>query len=396
MLYKIDKLKGTANWSRFEYEMKAVWVIDGVWDVVHGRKARPIHTKPEKSTNAAEPAATATYNAEMDEWTKGEEDREDATDKWDMKNEKAMARLVFYTEEGPRQHIKNLTTCSEQWKMLKKIYGVSDLATRSLALSKIARMESASYKGIQEYSEAIKKQHTILTNMGCGLPAWVLSTFFQLGLEDGLEPYTFQLIQAAKASGKELEIDDIASALSEHDNRLKLSEDTAKVLAAKFGKQDKANQDKKKKKSEKAEKAEKLTCSHCDMKGHLKDKCFYLVKEKRPRNWKPNKEELSIEYIDKKKASASKTVASEGTSHEHASSFKVINMGILAPDLGDGKEDAVYMDSASDVHTLWDRSKFEDDYTPSSGTISGIEGQTLQVHGRGTVYLPALIDGEIF
>ena len=106
-----------------------------------------------------------------------------------------------------------------------------------------------------------------------GLPAWVLTSFFRMGLEEGLEPYTFQLIQAAKASGKELEIDDIASALSEHDNRHKLSEEKAKVLAAKFGKQDKADQDKEKKKSEKFN---KLTCSHCDCKGHLKDKCLRI------------------------------------------------------------------------------------------------------------------------
>ena len=243
--HKIDKLKGTANWSKFEYEMKAVWIMDGVWDVVQGRKTRPIEPKqPEKKTNDEE----ATFLASKKEWEELHNIWIDNTDKWDTKNEKAMARLVFYTDDEPRQHIKTLTTGHDQWTMLKKIYGVSDLATRDLALSKIARIESSSYKGIQEYSEAIKKQATILNDMGHGLPAWILTSFFRMGLEAGLEPYTFQLIQAAKTAGKELEIDDIASALAEHDNRVKLSEDSAKVLAAKFGKQDKAAQDKKKKK----------------------------------------------------------------------------------------------------------------------------------------------------
>ena len=256
--HKIDKLKGTANWSKFEYEMKAVWVIDGVWDVVQGRKTRPVEPKkPEKTTiNTADPTGS-TYNVRLNEWEKLQEDWVDNTEKWETKNDKAMARLVFCTDDGPRQHIKTLLTCHEQWTMLKKIYGVSDLVTRDLALSKIARMESASYKGIQEYSKAIKKQNTILNNMGCGLPAWILSAFFRMGLEEGLKPYTFQLIQAAKAAGKELEIDDI----------VKLSEESAKVLAAKFGKQDKANQDKKKKK--KSEKSDKK-CTHARSKDTLK------------------------------------------------------------------------------------------------------------------------------
>ena len=161
--------------------------------------------------------------------------------------------------------------------MLKKIYGASDLATRDMALSKIARIESSSYKGIQEYSEATKKQNTILNQMGCGLPAWILSSFFRMGLESGLEPCTFQLIQSTKASGKELEIDEIASALAEHDNRVKLTEDSAKVLAARFGQQEKAKQEKAAK-DKKNKKDKDLKCHHCNGKGHKKDKCYYLVK----------------------------------------------------------------------------------------------------------------------
>ena len=121
-----------------------------------------------------------------------------------------------------------------------------------------------------------------------------------MGLEAGLEPYTFQLIQAAKYAGKELEIDEIASALTKHDNRVKLFEESAKVLAIKFGKQDKdKNKNKKDKKSDKK-------CSHCEVQGHNKDKCYYLVKDVRPTDWKPRarKEHLIAENIVKAKASA--------------------------------------------------------------------------------------------
>ena len=72
-----------------------------------------------------------------------------------------------------------------------------------------------------------------------------------------------------------MEIDEIASALSEHDNCVKLSEESAKVLAAKFGKQDKDKKNKNKTNTNKSRKK----CSHCDAPTHKKDKCWYLTKE---------------------------------------------------------------------------------------------------------------------
>ena len=66
--------------------------------------------------------------------------------------------LSSIPDDGPRQHIKIAAIRYEQWNMLKKTYGISDLATRKLALSKIARIES-SFKRMQQYSEAIMLQN---------------------------------------------------------------------------------------------------------------------------------------------------------------------------------------------------------------------------------------------
>ena len=224
--------------------------------------------------------------------------------------------------------------------------------------------------------------------MGFGLPTWILVSFFRMGLEEGLEPYTFQLIQAAKQAGKELEIDEIASALTENDNRVKLSEESAKVLAAKCGKQDK---DKKKNKKEK--KSDKK-CPHCEQQGHNKDKCYYLVKYVRPTDWKPRtgKEHLMVGNISKTKASSAHTA--EQSQIREVRSFKVINTGVNGYQSFDKKENAVYTGSASDIHTLWDRAEFEE-YTPSSCTRSGIDGTSLQVLGRGSGLYLAIIDGEV-
>ncbi len=52
-----------------------------------------------------------------------------------------------------------------------------------------------------------------------------------------------------------------------------------------------------------------------------------------------------------------------------AAKQKSINTDIVH----DVKEDAVYMDTASNVHTLWDRTKFIS-YEPCNDSLSGING----------------------
>ena len=409
--YKIKKLKGAKNWLRFEYEMQAIFEMDDTWDVVSGEEPRP--TEPPRPTQGPSVTASdgtvipgvvatstdlAVYQNRLTQW-----DKEDKG--WKKKNRKGIARLVFYTEEGPREHIKGLDTIYAQWEMLKKQYGVSDLSTRDAALYAIARIQSSSYKSIQEYTKAIKKQQTILVNMGVGLPAWMLSSFFRGGLEAGLEPYMFQLIQAAKASGQELEIDDISSALSEHDRRIKTQEDTSKAMAARFGKQDKQDKPQFKKKKDSA-KDTKTTgqkdrhgnppCGHCHSRTHGDTHCFLLHPELRPKDWVPavGKEDLMIQNQQKKASSARRSGSTEELPLTiriiKALNTKVINASIpSAP-----KEQAVYMDTASDVHTLWDRSRFED-YELSNETLIGIDGKALKVLGIGTALYPRVLYGKV-
>ena len=71
--------------------------------------------------------------------------------------------------------------------------------------------------------------------MGNPVPSWLLSSFFRLGLNPDLEPYTFQMVNTARTQKRELEIDEMIIALVDHDRRQQFSEDV-KALAAKRGK----------------------------------------------------------------------------------------------------------------------------------------------------------------
>jgi len=52
------------------------------------------------------------------------------------------------------------------------------------------------------------------------------------------------------------------------------------------------------------------------------------------------------------------------------------------------------MDTTSDVHTLWDRTKFST-YEPYSDSLSRISGQSLRVEGTGSVRYPAIVEGKL-
>ena len=122
--------------------------------------------------------------------------------------------------------------------LLKKLYGISQLTSVDAGAATIASLKSSSYNSIQEYAAVFKKQQAILSGLGGPMSPIILSAFFRNGLDESLGPYVFQLIQGNKGSGTLLDIDTMASSLSECEMRTTNNE--SKALAAKFRKQEKA------------------------------------------------------------------------------------------------------------------------------------------------------------
>jgi len=52
------------------------------------------------------------------------------------------------------------------------------------------------------------------------------------------------------------------------------------------------------------------------------------------------------------------------------------------------------MDTTSNVHTVWDRTKFTT-YKPCNNSLSRINGQSLRVKGTGSVRYPVIVDGKL-
>ena len=313
---RTQKLKGAKNMMRWQEDMKAIYVVEDMWRVVIGTSLDPIApTSPLRIESTMTPEETKEYKVQYKEW-------ENKHKSWQRTNDRAMALMILLVEDGPRAHVVDMGLVHEAWLKLKQLYGTSDLATRDQALFEISRIDLEDFKSIAEYSKHINKHAKTLIDLEVGLPKWMLSTFFWLGLKKYLDPYVFQMIQAARAANQELDIDDITVLLVQHDKRISQSEDS-RAIPARFGKQTKPK--KSKGIGREDSKDRRSRCDHCDSGLHKKCKCFYLIPDIRPRDWKPadGKEQLSIEAIrKKKKASDTKHSDSSDSSSEEEEAKK--------------------------------------------------------------------------
>ena len=209
-------------------------------------------------------------------------------------------------EDGPRVHIKGVESPHEIWSILKNQYESSDLATRDNAVSQMVHQTQSDFSTIAEYGEVIKKGAAKCAEMGNPVPSWLLSSFFRLGLNPDLEPYTFQMVNTARTQKRELEIDEMIIALVDHDRRQQFSEDI-KALATKKGKGKSVTEKEKLTASPTAmppstkKDKEKGRCEHCGSARHVKKSCYYLMPaNQRPADWEPyhGKEHLLQEVVN--------------------------------------------------------------------------------------------------
>ncbi len=323
---------------------------------------------------------------------------ESAKDMYEAKMEKYKEKLLDYNdkysrafatiwlnyEEGPCVHIKGVESLHEIWLILKNQYESSDLATRDNAVSQMVHQTQSDFSTIAAYGKVIKKGAAKCAEMGNPVSIWLLSSFFRLGLNLDLEPYTFQMINTAQTQKRDLEIDEMIIALVDHNRRQQFSEDI-KALAAKKGK-GKSTTEKEKPTtspttppSTKKDKG-KECCEHRGSVRHVKESCYYFMPtNKHPVNWEPyyRKEHLLVENLpDAKSTQCPRSlIVALTVNHEL-------------------KDTRFYLDSAVEVHICYDRSLFSTYNKESSSPVRTADHTELQVLGKSIVPLDVLIDGK--
>ena len=201
--------------------MSSLLILDKTRLVVTGKDtlpAQPTTPVDSRSANSGEGSASVRPR-ENEAYDKSLEDFKTKSLAWEEKNPRACAfiRLNCAEGSGPRTHIYGMSNSCQMWKIFEKQYEASDFATLDLSLQTICRYVQTDFKDLSTYGENIKSAASKCAEMGKIIPIWMLGSFFRMGLSADLEPYTFQLVQAAKDSAQELTTDDMMTALVDHD-----------------------------------------------------------------------------------------------------------------------------------------------------------------------------------
>ncbi len=287
--YKIKPLKGTKNYDRWSEDIQVVLALDHCWLVTIGKEItlnlpRGLPEEKPASTGAdGEIIPGITVTEEMKDAYKARMERYgDKLFDCDDKYSRACAKIRLNCEDGPRVHIKVVDDPNEMWSTLKRQNKAFNLATRDNAVSPIIFPTQSDFKTIAEYRESIKQGEAKCAEMGNPVASWLQSSFFRLGFNSDLEPYTFQMVNTARVQKRELEIDEMIIALVDHDRRLQFSGET-KALATKLS--HKKNSEKRKSQeiptpSSSAWPAKKYRgkslCDHFCSARHGKKSCYFL------------------------------------------------------------------------------------------------------------------------
>ena len=243
--YRIAKLKGPENYDSWKEEIQSVLTLQKLWLVTIGKETSPAESTP----------------------TAGSKEKLLA---WEDKNARAIALIRLSCESGPRIHIKAMDQATAVWEELRNQYGVSDQATLDLAIQSICRSVQADYKSIGEYGENLKQNAAKCAEMGHVIPDWLQASMFRNGLSPTLEPYVFQLAQGARTAKRILTVDDMITALADHEKRQQYSELKHEGVT----------------RANKASFKKKEPCKHCDRTGHKEEDCWTKYPEKKPEWYK--------------------------------------------------------------------------------------------------------------
>jgi hypothetical protein len=363
--FRFPKLKGSENYESWRIDITSALKAKGLWGVTTGKLSMPI--SPPNITTTAEQEKYANDCLI-----------------WEDKNDRACGHITFSTEEGPRVHIGNIDNATQMWFILKNQYEQSDITIVHLALRELTRSKQSDFKFIQDYADSLKRVVTKCAGAGQIIPDWQMDHLFLLGLNEGLEPYVFGLIQSAKISKTTLSIDDMTIALVDHDKRSNQEESfNTKSMVAKFDKKSKSRN------NSKPRKDPDKTCSHCELKGHNEKDCWFLHPKLRPEGWKPRN--------DKKDG------VKEGSDKPDSvknSGVKIVRSMRISFACRAGNEqkvtDAWWIDTGAEDHVCYDKDLFdEQSYRKITGnSIITANNVAVAIVGKGSMIIDILLNDQ--
>lgn len=209
-LGKIEKLRGSANYSQWRVAMKASLVLAKLWKCVS---------------------------------------MEQVDEKDVERDEMAQARIVLNVESHLYTHIEKLKTSREMWLKLEKVCGGDGLGRRIQLMRKLVQTQLNDCKDIGDYVEQKQSVVKELQRIKFEVSDEWAATFLLAGLPEAFEP----MIMALENSGKPLNLEEIEMSLLNRSHDVK----TETALAVRRASKSKADSE----------------CYSCGKKGHFASEC---------------------------------------------------------------------------------------------------------------------------
>lgn len=363
----IKKLTGADKYSQWSYFMEIYLKGEGLWKITNGMEKRPADTVREAPATAATDAGAATPRVR---------DNAEAVEKWEMKDAKAMTKILACVDESLFTKWRQHDTAAALWSGIKKSY--EELSSQNILLWWLELTQAALEEGnsLQPHFDRILEANRKLTNAKFTIPEPILAIIILTSLPESYSTLVSTLhTNLTAASGEErtstFTSEFVINRLLEYEKLQSIRETSGGAALAAFKRQDaKKKQSGNSDKDKDKDKDNRERCSNCRRRNHTFDDC------RRPGGpkWKPKDPKESS------KANVATTTNITYDSDEESALMAVAS-------IPNAKQTDWIIDSGATTHLCADQKAFSD-YVFTNQNVHIGDNSKLRAFGSGTIPIP--------
>ncbi|KOB79025.1 Retrovirus-related Pol polyprotein from transposon TNT 1-94, partial [Operophtera brumata] len=216
--YNIDKLDGMSNYNTWKFCMKMALTLENLWHCIQGNEVV------------------------------------------DYQDQRALARICLAVKPHCYQYVQNAKTSKEAWSNLAKVFEDTGLYRRVLLLRQLHRIELTTYSSVTQYVESVMTLVQQLADIGKHIEDGEIAEPLLSGLPTDYDHLVSSLETICLTGSLSSEL--VRTRLLQEEFRKSEPGATSTAFVSRQTKESK-------------------TCTYCKKKGHLKNKCFKLRRDKK-------------------------------------------------------------------------------------------------------------------
>src|SRR5271170_5666377 len=181
--YKVEPLKGSANYRTWKFSMRMVLQARDLWEVVSGEEVKP--------------------------------ETEAAAQGWEKKARKALATIALALSAAEKEHIIECTTPKTAWDILEKLYEGKGRNRKFMLLQELFRMSMERSENMDSYLRAVREKLSELSTIGLKLEDDIKLAIILNGL-----PERYRYLVVSLEMQKKIDFDELTARLLEEEKKV--------------------------------------------------------------------------------------------------------------------------------------------------------------------------------